>query len=227
MSLVTAISDNHNMKTVLIRAIEFNDLTKVAQVHIRAFPESAITALGSEAARRYYEWQLTGPHDCAALGAFIDDTLLGFCFCGVFHGALSGFLRKNRNYLMLRVLTHPWLAVNPLFQDRIVQSARILMRRRKAPASGALPKISPDSFGILSIAVDPQQWGYGVGKQLMQQAEQIGLTRKFSEMTLTVSPQNTRAIAFYEGMGWTKSIQNGRWQGTMSKSLSIPMSSNI
>lgn len=34
----------------------------VAGVHVAAFPSSALTRLGSEAVRRYYLWQIEGPH---------------------------------------------------------------------------------------------------------------------------------------------------------------------
>jgi ribosomal protein S18 acetylase RimI-like enzyme len=224
MTTLATRVEHDTAASVAIQIIATSDLAQVAQVHMLAFPDSSITALGAEAARRYYEWQLTGPHDCVALGAYRGDVLLGFCFFGVFRGALSGFLRKNRNYLILRVLTHPWLAVNPLFRDHILQSVRILLRHSKKPDSPALPKVDKASFGILSIAVDPQQWGHKVGKSLMQAAEQIGLERGFSEMSLTVNPKNTRAVLFYEGLGWTKTLRNGVWQGLMSKPLVAPVS---
>lgn len=82
---------------LVIKKLEFGNLIDVAKVHKRAFPESALSKLGLEATRRYYEWQLLGPHDTYAIGVFENDLLLGFCFGGVFRGALNGFLNKNKN----------------------------------------------------------------------------------------------------------------------------------
>ena len=96
-----------------------NDLPAVAVVHGAAFPESALTKLGPRAVGRYYQWLLTGPHEAASLGIWKDGRLVGFCFGGIFRGALSGFVGNNRWYLAGRVLTHPWLVANPIFRDRL------------------------------------------------------------------------------------------------------------
>ena len=107
-----------------------SDLPEVTDVHLAAFPDSALTHLGREAVRRYYEWQIVGPHDALNIGAFDDERLIGFCFGGVFRGALGGFLEKNRTFLILRVLTHPWLLFNSLFRERASFAVQRLFKRR-------------------------------------------------------------------------------------------------
>lgn len=104
-----------------IENIKSNNLQTVAEVHISAFPTSALTHLGKEAVRRYYEWQLIGPHDCLAIGAFDEQgRMLGFCFGGVFRGSLSGFVGKNKKFLVIQVIKRPWLILtNSIFRDRI------------------------------------------------------------------------------------------------------------
>ena len=71
---------SQNYMVMKIRSIELLDLNSIAKIHLAAFPKSALSHLGQEAVRRYYEWQLTGPHDCLAIGA-IDEQgrMLGFC----------------------------------------------------------------------------------------------------------------------------------------------------
>ena len=65
-------------KNKLYRSLELKDLQSIAILHQKAFQDSALTKLGLEPVRRYYEWQLTGPHDCYAIGAFsADDELTG------------------------------------------------------------------------------------------------------------------------------------------------------
>lgn len=198
------------------------DLPGVAAVHTRAFPRSALTALGAEAVRRYYEWQLVGPHDVVALGAWSNGALAGFCFGGVFRGALSGFVRSNRNYLVRRVLIHPWLALNPLFRDRLASGIHVLGLVRRKPDTGRAEVPSPTgrSFGILAIAVDPALQRAGIGRMLLAAAEDHALQGAFRRMHLTVQPENQQAVRFYEGLGWHKVETRETWNGEMARDLS-------
>jgi ribosomal protein S18 acetylase RimI-like enzyme len=171
--------------------------------------------------RRYYEWQLTGPHDVSALGAFYENEMAGFCFGGVFCGAMSGFLRKNRNYLAWLVLTHPWLVANPLFRDRLINGLKVLRRFSKSgQANQPNPNHRKPPFGILSIAVNPEFQGMGAGKVLMMESEIVARLRGFDEMNLTVNPDNHQAIRFYNSLGWRKVTGGSVWSGEMVKSLS-------
>jgi hypothetical protein len=38
-------------------------------------------------------------------------------------------------------------------------------------------------------------------------------------MLLTVHPDNTRAVAFYEQLGWERTAGDGPWTGMMEKRL--------
>ncbi len=204
-----------------IRTLQSSDLPAVAKIHMRAFTDSALTSMGAEAVRRYYEWQLTGPHEVAALGAEIDDRLAGFCFGGLFRGAMAGFLQQNRAYLALRVATHPWLALNPIFRDRLFSGVKVLRRFPQPIATMAMPspKDKKKPFGILAISVNPDFQGKGVGKLLMNAAEEVAIERGFERMQLSVNPANQQAIGFYLGLGWVKIPIDGPWTGEMSKPL--------
>jgi len=208
-----------------IQPLNQSDLPSVALLHAAAFPDSALTKLGLEAVRRYYEWQLNGPHDVDALGAFHGDRLVGFCFSGIFRGAMSGFLQRNWLFLTVCVLIRPWLIINPIFRERAILAVNILKRllrqlikrRRKLTHQGS--PASSKSYGILSIAVDPNYQGLGIGRMLMEYSEAIAREKGFSEMDLTVNPQNEKAIRFYERLGWEKVVNEGRWTGLMRKRL--------
>ncbi len=206
---------------IIVQNLTPSDLAAVAAVHVEGFPESAITLLGQEAVRRYYEWQLLGPHDAIALGALMDGEVVGFCFGGIFRGATSGFLRRNQQFLTWRVLTHPWLVTNPLFRERLLSGLRLVKKsfdRKSSAPQLKIPRTS--SFGILAIAVSPQSQGLGVGKLLMRESEQAALRLGFRTMNLTVHPDNAQAIRFYESLDWEKVTNEGAWNGTMRKLLS-------
>jgi len=205
---------------VLIRNLEVKDLSGVAAVHVAAFPGSALTMLGTEAVRRYYEWQLLGPHESVSLGAFLGPEVVGFCVGGIFRGAMIGFLRKNRIFLTWRVLTHPWLMTNPIFRERLTFGTRILKISTKPKASAPPAKNQIiKSFGILSIGVHPKCQGLGVGKLLMKESEDVARQRGFREMDLTVHTDNHQAVKFYESFDWKKISNNGVWSGGMKKSI--------
>jgi ribosomal protein S18 acetylase RimI-like enzyme len=208
--------------SIEIRDLDQQDLPAIARIHALAFHDSALTALGAGAVRHYYEWQLTGPHDVSALGAFSGNEMAGFCFGGVFRGAMSGFLRKNRIYLAWLVLTHPWLVANPLFRNRLANALKVLRRFSKPAQTNQLNQIhKKPSFGILSIAVNPEFQGMGAGKVLMMESETIARRQGFDEMNLTVNPDNHQAVRFYDSLGWQKVTRGSAWSGEMVKTLSI------
>jgi ribosomal protein S18 acetylase RimI-like enzyme len=202
-----------------------DQLEQVASLHARAFPDSAINALGLEAVRRYYQWLLEGPHDAALVGAWSGGRLVGFCAAGVFRGAMNGFLRTNRWYLARRIATHPSLLASPLVRDRLKQAVAITVRfsglaRRVTAAPPARPR-----FGVLAIATDPAVRGAGAGRALMLEAEARAVAAGHDRMVLTVHPENTRAVRFYEQLGWQPDSPAGAgWTGAMIKDLSRPNS---
>jgi ribosomal protein S18 acetylase RimI-like enzyme len=210
--------------TLTINNLDIDDLPAIVRIHCEVFGNSALTRLGAEAVRRYYKWQLNGPHDVVALGVYCGNTLAGFCFGGVFRGALSGFLQANRSFLIRRVLTHPWLLANPIFRDRLVVGVRTLRHFRKKPLITSIPQPAhlERSFGILAIAVDPVFQRTGVGKILIQASESQAARQGFARMHLTVQIDNLQAIRFYERTGWEKISETRAWNGRMSKMLSRP-----
>lgn len=200
--------------------IASGDLDRVAEVHLAAFPSAALSLLGHEAVRRYYDWQLNGPHDVVARAARVDGRILGFCFGGVFRGAMAGFLRTNRAYLIWRMVSHPWLLGHPLVRKRLASRIRLGLSRPRAaaspaPASGAGPR----PFGILAIAVDPASQKLGLGSLLMKACEDVARQRGFDRMQLGVHPDNDQAIRFYRRLGWVHKEGGDSWVSLMSKDL--------
>jgi RimJ/RimL family protein N-acetyltransferase len=53
----------------------------------------------------------------------------------------------------------------------------------------------------------------------MASAEERAHALGYSRMHLTVHPDNAKAIAVYEAVGWTKHVVDGRWTTGMRKSL--------
>jgi len=146
-----------------------------------------------------------------------DGEAAGFCVGGISCGSLEGFLRRNRVWLMVRLVTRPWLFLNPVIMSRIRSALTVL---GVLPCRGDAPppvQRTERSYGILSIAADPRWHGAGVGRRLMEDAEGEALARGFRRMRLTVATDNYRAIRFYEKLGWYRVQQGERWYGYMEK----------
>ena len=211
------------MADVRISPCRREDLDAVAALHARAFPDAALTAFGREALRRYYQWISEGPHDAALMLAWRGDRLVGFCAAGWFRGAVREFLRANRLYLAGQVLRHPSLLRTELVRERIVLAVRLTLRfsrlgRRRAKA--AAPPQDVRRFGVLAIGTDPDVRGSGAGRALMLEAEQRARREGYPAMVLTVHPDNTRAVTFYEQLGWERrTAADGSWTGSMEKRL--------
>lgn len=206
---------------IRIGELSLAHLPQIVEVHIKSFPRSAMTRLGPTTVRRYYEWQFIGPHQAHYLGAWVSEKLGGFCFCGIFRGALGGFLARNRWFLALQVLGRPRLWADPKIRLAVAFALRLLKyRSRPAAVSSPTPAEKVQGhFGILSIAVAPDFRRLGLGARLMDEAERIARLRDFQAMGLTVEPDNETAIRFYEKLGWARVLENGSWRGSMQKQL--------
>ncbi len=204
---------------VSVRALTPDDLPAMAEVHRAAFSEAALSLLGNEAVRRYYEWQMEGPHEAESLGAFQGDRLVGLCVGGLFRGAVSGFVRKNVLWLIFRILMTPQIFFTEEMRSRIGIGLRVFFP--KAPPKDA-PKIPPAAargYAILSICTHPDVRGSGAGKALILAAEESAKKNGFERMRLTVHPSNSKAIGFYSSLGWQKLKGDGEWKGSMIKPL--------
>ena len=206
-------------REITIRLLGLDDCPSVAKIHLYAFPEGALSRLGHDAVKRYYEWQLIGPHDCLAAGAFQDNILEGFIFSGIFRGSLSGYVSKNRWFLVSRVLTRPWLMLNPIILERIKLGLYVLVPPKTDADINLNTANKVKSFGVLAIAVDPRVQKSGIGKMLMDAAEKSARDHNIFQMHLTVHPSNMQAIQFYEKLGWKKTPVGEVWAGVMNKQL--------
>ncbi len=212
---------------LVIRTLHRDDIAAVSAIHMKAFPHRAMSALGEDVLVRYYTWLMDDTHrEAQCIGAFADSTLVGFCFGGRYNGAMTGFLQRNRNFLIAKVISRPWLLVtNELFYSRIGMALRILKpatnanRRTLSSEESAARAAYLRGFGILAIAVDPTTQGRGVGKLLMASAEAEARRRHIDYMNLSVDMDNAQAIRFYEHLGWVKVMSDSSWSGEMRKSL--------
>jgi ribosomal protein S18 acetylase RimI-like enzyme len=195
------------------------DLADIARLHIAAFPDSVLGRLGPEAVRRNYLWQLTGPHELTALLAVDGGSPLGFLFGGTFRGSTIGFVKREKWFLLRRVVAHPGILGRSVGWRRLALAGRLLARRAPHSQIEQPDQVPARSFGVLAIAVDPSAQGRGVGQRLMGLAQERALSAGFVRMHLTVHPENESAVAFYHRLGWTEVLESSGWKGRMKIDL--------
>ena len=207
----------------MIRNLCVSDLPFIARVHAAALPGSFLTRFGHDAIERYYYWQFTKAYDIVALGAFNDIELMGFCFGGIFKGAMAGFLFDNWVYMALKVIKHPWLTINQEFRKHLKYGLSVLFMKINSLKYKDIKKYSIGSFTeyfwVLSMAVSPDYQRMGCGNQILKSIEDIACQRGFEQMRLTVRPDNEVAINFYKSQGWQYVLNDGEWTGKMYKLL--------
>lgn len=207
------------MSDLLIREIGVSEIDKIVDIHLEAFPNSAMTSLGGDTVRRFYAWILEGPHEIAPLGAFKEDQLIGYTIGGLFRGATGGFVRKNRSFLVGKVLRRPWLIRNELFKERLKLGLGILFRRgRPSPSTSENGAPYEKQFGLLVTAVHPKHRGSSVF-HLIKRAEEIAVDRGFFEVTLSIDPKDHRLAQMYTWLGYEKYPDDKNWKGFFRKRM--------
>jgi ribosomal protein S18 acetylase RimI-like enzyme len=220
------------MSDFTIRELLYEDIDNVSRIHIASFSDRALSQLGRGAVKRYYEFLFTNFLQSYPICAEENgNTLVGFCFAGVYSGSFSGFLRKHKWYLAGQIISHPWLFFNPIVREQASLALKTLRsffmskfyRRPRhtivtnKPSPGSPERHKP--WGILSIAVDPAFQRRGVAEAMMRFIENMLKEKGIESMHLSVHTDNSPAVRFYEKMGWEKMPFGEEWQGKMMKRL--------
>ncbi len=66
-------------------------------------------------------------------------------------------------------------------------------------------KLAPGLIHLGMVAVEPHEWGRGIGKLLVERSCELGVQRGFRKMQLWTHADNVRAQRLYEGLGFTRS----------------------
>jgi len=186
-----------------IKDLTFKDIPIICDIHIKSFPMSIFSQLGKSVVEKYYEWLFYGPHESLNVGIFIDAKLIGYCFGGKFNGALSGCVKRNKAFLLIKLLSKPHLVFSINFMSKLIvlikdNLPKYLKKRQKKKQDYNYST----SFAILAIAVHSESRAKGVGKMLMDYSEQYAGINSYDSMHLSVNTANEVAINFYVKCGW-------------------------
>lgn len=213
--------NNENLK---VAPITINQLDQVNRIHMDVFGDSFLSQVGPQAVKKYYEWLMTPPNKCHAIGVFDAEQLLGFCYAGVFRNAEVHFIKENIFFLFGQIIKKPSLWFSRKLWERLRSSLAAFTDHFKPKSKEKLrelDEVRKARFGILSIAVDSSSQSLGIGAMLEGEAERIAKINGYSRMVLSVHPDNENAIRFYKNRGWQEIYSNSseRWHGLMEKAI--------
>ena len=101
------------------------------------------------------------------------------------------------------VQAFPWTQRN--FEDALAAGyGAWVMRREQKLVGFCVAMAAPDDLHLLVIAVDRELHRQGVGKRLMQMVQRTAQDLGVPRILLEVRPSNTRALAFYDRLGFQK-----------------------
>jgi ribosomal protein S18 acetylase RimI-like enzyme len=213
--------DQSIVSTVFIRNLNARDLPAVADLHTQAFPESLLTRMGKQLICKYYEWQSQPPNECNAIGAFDGDELVGFCYSGSFRDAEVYFVIRHWYLAIPAVVKEPGLLrqIDPF--KRLLYLIKAIPRKILKKFAKRNDSNNPTKkYGILSIAVSPGCQRSGVGALLVQAVHKDASAKGYTQIRLSVHPDNGKAVRFYLKKGWVKVLdKKGKWAGAMIKDL--------
>lgn len=198
--------------SVSVRDMTASDVDAVVNVHTRAFPGYLLTHMGPGYLRHYYSAFLTDSKHYAMV-AVVAGRVVGFVA-----GTTEGERLNARVYrpsivtalvVATRFITDPVLRKHLLSKRaHITKMFRVLARRRSAPASAPVSKVSAR---LLSIGVSPDSQRMGIAQALVS-----GFNKRLSDdgiatVGLSVRHDNPSGIAFYDRTGWDRELadENG------------------
>lgn len=100
-----------------------------------------------------------------------------------------------------RVQSFPWTSGNFADALRAGYGAWVL-RREEDVLAFCVVMFAPDIAHLLVIGVKPEHQGQGLGRRLMAHIEREVRSRSLPAVLLEVRPSNSRAVAFYERLGF-------------------------
>lgn len=189
----------------MIRHANMNDLPQIAKVHTACFPKSFSTQMGQELLQRmYFEYLERTPE--LFLVAEENNEIVGFSngyYCE-WNNYLREFERANKREFYTKV----FMLLLKGNKQAWEKALKVIKGKGKTEIVDMIPEkcIAEVKGDLLSICVLDKYRGKNVSTALLEQFESEikAKSKKIKMITLSVDPNNLRAISFYEKMGYSQ-----------------------
>ena len=175
-----------------IRKVTKHEINQVVTIHKKAFNDFFLTQLGDKFLWVYY-YSVSKNKNSILIGYYDDEKLLGFS-CATFLS--RGF---HKNLVKENLLRFGIIGIKLIF-TKPGSLLRILKNFSKSDKS-----INDDGnyAELLSIGVDPNIQGSGIGKQLHTELERQLILNGIKLLSLTTDfYKNDKTIGFYKSLGY-------------------------
>ena len=169
----------------------FGDLSSVVDVHLTSFRGFFLSSMGARFLSEFYD------------SVLLDETHIALVY--LIGEAISGFVVGTTQPagFYRRTLKRNWhgflIAAIPVILQKPFMTLRLL--RRLVMATGAA--FENDQALLMSIAVNPNEQGKGIGGQLIEEFLKDVKSRGCSSVVLTTDAANNNLVnRFYIGMGF-------------------------
>lgn len=175
-----------------VKKAQEKDIPDIVAVHIKAFPDFFLTLLGEGFLKLYYKSVLKSSDGVLLIGQSEGETT-GFCAGTLLSAGFNTRLIKSNlmGYFgqgIKLLFTHP-LRIWHLFKNMTKENADVGDKGEYAE--------------LLSIGVNPDKQGGGVGKRMLMALEEEVAQRDVTKLSLTTDFENNeKAIGFYRSLGY-------------------------
>jgi ribosomal protein S18 acetylase RimI-like enzyme len=195
-----------------IRSMQVGDLESIVQIHLDAFPHFFLTFLGPAFLSKLYLCILYDKSGIAFVYA-PDSRIVGFV---VGTDQPSGFYH--------RVLRRHWWRFGLASISSVIKQPMIIPRLLRAFSSPYQFQAPQGSGTLMSIAVNPDAQGSGVGQILLHAFMKEASCRGLSMINLTTDRcENDRVNRFYRKAGFTLSRTLTTHEGREMNEYSIKL----
>lgn len=176
----------------IIKKATIADVNSIVTIHKHAFPDFFLTTLGESFLMIYYK-SVMNSLDGILLVCKNEDDTIGFCAGTLLSAGFNLRLIKNNliGYTcqgIKQLFTHPFRVLH-LFRNMTKENADMGDKGEYAE--------------LLSIGVDPNKQGGGVGKKMLIALEEEVAHRGGTKLSLTTDYENNeKAIGFYHSLGY-------------------------
>ncbi|MDO9373839.1 MAG: GNAT family N-acetyltransferase [Ferruginibacter sp.] len=195
---------------VVVSQIE--DLDKLASCHKKAFPHALSSSMGKPFIRKMLSWYILSERGIL-IHVLKDGHVIGYCG-GIktkkagLPGAATSITQYSFKTFLSSFLIRPWLIFHAENKKRLSFIKRNLQYKigLKKPSTLIMSSVTREEFvpfwGLVVIGVDPQVQGKGAGSMMLQEFERLAKSDAAKKLTLSVKPDNQKAIKAYEQNGW-------------------------
>ena len=191
-----------------VRELESKDVIAAARLHRIVFHDYFLTHMGQGFLERFYSEFVDrdGNYGYVAIwGKELAGSVIGTLD---YQRCFNRFYRRHFPWLALtvvgRLIVDPYIRRHLASRMAHVRQAlhSVAARRQQVSVAAELPAADQAPAHLLSIGVHPDQWGSGLAEQLVDRYCDALWEDGWERVSLSVRPENARAIAFYEKTGW-------------------------